>query len=70
MTPAYLTHKSDPALLAQLFEGAKRQLTPEENFEQRVSFVFSTMGKESGVSKEWVREQLKARILGMGWMVV
>ena len=68
MTAAYLTRRSDPVLLAQLYEGAKRKLTPEENFEQCVSFVFSAMGK-CGVTKEWVREGLKEWVLGMGGTV-
>jgi hypothetical protein len=70
MTETYLTRKSDPELLARLIEGAKRPLTPEENFEQCVSFVFSTMSEESGVSKDWVRQGLREWFLGMGGMVV
>ena len=65
MTEAYLTRKSDPVLLARLMQAPRRQLTPEEYFEQCVSFVFSTMSDESGVSKDWVRQGLKEDMIGL-----
>ena len=48
--------KTEPVLLEKLKAAAGRAMTPEEAFEQRVSFVFST---QDGMTKDQVREALR-----------
>jgi hypothetical protein len=51
---------TDPTLLDRLVDAARNyRMTPQEVFDQRVSFVYGQMNGE--VTKEWVREQLAAR---------
>jgi hypothetical protein len=49
---------TDPRLLDALIEGAKKKRTPKEVSEQRVSYIFSAMDKDSGVTKERIRKAL------------
>lgn len=46
--------KTDPRLLAAVHSASKR-LSPQEIMEQRVSFVYGSMGHESNMTKEQVR---------------
>lgn len=48
--------KTDPVLLSRLENAASRPMTPEEAFEQRVSFVFSV---QDSMKKDEVRTALK-----------
>jgi hypothetical protein len=59
-----LSPKTDPNLIAQLRDAATRKPTPGELFEQRVSFVFSAMSENSGVTREQVREMVTANQAG------
>ena len=51
--------KADKELLERLEAGAKRKKTKEELEQQRVSFIFSGMRKESGMSKADIEKRLK-----------
>lgn len=54
LSPVY-THSS----LAELLEAAKSyEMSPDEKFEQRVSFVYGTLPFDSKVTREQVRQQL------------
>ncbi len=49
--------KTDPSLLERIRRAAERQLTTSELVEQRVSFVFGSMGGDkSGMTKDRVRQ--------------
>ena len=56
MSTAFLTLKTDPALLSKLEHAAERKPTPSEMLEQRVSFVYGSLKDSSGVSRERVRQ--------------
>ncbi len=58
--PALDAVKTDPELLALLKAAANRVMTPEEAFEQRVSFVYGCMKMADGISKERVRDLLRS----------
>ena len=50
---------TDPELVRLLKEAAKRQMTPEERFEQKVSWVYGQLGhKHPEITKEQVRAHL------------
>lgn len=51
--------KTNEALLKRLEEAAKRKLTKEEIEKQRISFIYSGMPKESGMSKVDIEKALK-----------
>lgn len=57
--------RSDPKLIQALEEAAKRGLTPEELRRQRVSYVLSSLPKESAITREQV-ERVLARQEGRG----
>ena len=49
--------KTDPSLLAKVRHAAERKLTTSELVEQRVSFVYGSMGGDmSGMTKDHVRQ--------------
>lgn len=53
-----LNLKTDSALLASLREAKSKTMTEEEIREQRVSFVYSSMGDKSDISRERIKEIL------------
>lgn len=48
--------KSDASLLEALHKAVTRRLTPEEVFEQRVSFVFGSIDSDSSITREQVKQ--------------
>ena len=54
----WLAFRDAPSLLEYLKASIGRRMTPEESFEQRVSFAFSTQG---GMTKDQVRAILLKR---------
>lgn len=52
------TIETDEGLLRRLNQAAKRKMTEEEIKEQRVSFIFAGMPKESSMSKVQIKETL------------
>lgn len=56
---AELNIKTNQELIAKLEELAKRGLTPEEVEAQRLSFIFSGMPNNSGMSKLDIKRELK-----------
>jgi hypothetical protein len=53
-----LKSKTDESLLDALAKSVKQKRTSEEAEAQKVSFIFSAMDKESGVTKQRIREVL------------
>jgi SpoU rRNA methylase family enzyme len=53
-----LTLKSNARILAAIKRAAEHKQSPQEVMEQRVSFVFGSMGRDSGVTKEQVRQAI------------
>ena len=51
--------KSDAALLAKLAEAAKRPMSKEELRAQKISFILSSMSKDSTVTRKQVEETLE-----------
>ena len=60
MTDSVLSLRSDQRVLDSLRAAAQQRQTPAEVFEQRVSFVYSAMSEKSGVSREQVRQLVRA----------
>jgi hypothetical protein len=58
MTNEALKTATDKRLLDALEEGARKGRSSKEASEQRISFVYGAMDKESGVTKERIREAL------------
>lgn len=58
-SPAAASTDTDPALLALLERAAGRGMTPEEEFEQRVSFVWGQLPWKDKRSREEVRESVR-----------
>ena len=56
-----LSLRDPPALTALIERARQHKMTPQEVFDQRVSFVWGQM--RGDVTKEWVR----ARLSGEGW---
>ncbi len=54
-----LSLKTDTKLLERLAKAAKRKLTADEVEKQRISFIFSGMPKDSGMSKIDIEKVLK-----------
>jgi len=52
--------KIDPALLSRLTRDTGRRLTRAELDEQRVSFVYGSVGAKLGLSREQVKRALMA----------
>lgn len=50
---------ADPELLELLERAKHRKLTPDELFEQRVSFVYGQIGSDSKLTKDEVRGIIK-----------
>ena len=48
----------DPNFLGKLEEAAARRMTAEERRQQKVSFIVGTMGSDSSITREKVREIL------------
>lgn len=53
---------SSPQVLEKLKKAAQVQLTDADRFEQRVSFVFSSLGKSNTMTKADVRAQLRHQV--------
>ena len=56
--------KTNPELLEKLEAAAKKQMTPEEIFEQRVAWVWSLQDFSNGeppYSKDEIREMLRKK---------
>lgn len=58
MTKDAMKAKTDTKLLDALAQAVRHKRTRTEIAEQRVSFIYSAMDKESGVTKERIREAL------------
>jgi hypothetical protein len=58
MTNEALKTATDPRLINALTEAAKKTRSKKEAAEQKVSYIYSAMDKESGVTKERIREAL------------
>ena len=52
--------KTDPRLLDAV-KSASKAMTPYEILEQRVSFVYGSMSKDSNMTKEQVRQVVMAQ---------
>lgn len=50
--------KADEKLIEKLQASTSRKLTEDEKFEQRVSFVYSSMDLDSAITKQEIREAL------------
>ncbi len=50
--------KSSPAVHAALARVSKRAMNPQEVLEQRISYVYGLMSKDSTVTREQVREMI------------
>ena len=51
-----LTLKSSRVLLDSIRDASKKKLSPRDIQEQRVSFVYGSMGNQNSVTKERIRE--------------
>jgi hypothetical protein len=58
MTNEALKTATDKRLIDALTEAAKKGRSSKEAAEQKISYVYSAMDKESGVTKERIREEL------------
>ncbi|WP_028681526.1 hypothetical protein [Pseudomonas chlororaphis] len=56
MAKNFLDLNTSPDLLLALKGAAQHKQTPEEVLEQRVSFVYGSVGSENGVTREQVRK--------------
>jgi hypothetical protein len=52
------TSRTDPTLLRALEKAAKQRLTPEELRSQRVSYILSSLARESLITREQVERVL------------
>lgn len=52
-------YRTDSELVKRLEAAAKRKRTQEEIEKQRVSFIYSGMGKKSGMSKADIEKAIK-----------
>ena len=57
--------KTDPSVLSALEQAAARKATPQEIFEQRVSFVFSSLSESSGATREHVKQVIREQQEGV-----
>ncbi|MBI3349729.1 MAG: hypothetical protein HY020_21280 [Burkholderiales bacterium] len=53
---------SDQSVLAKLKKAAQVQMSDADRFEQRVSFVFGSLGKNNTMTKADVRAQLRHQV--------
>ena len=51
--------ETDPEFTRQLEENARRPRTPEERFQQRVSFVYGNQPKEMDFTREEIEQHLR-----------
>ena len=58
MTKDAMNTATDKRLLEALTEAVKKKRSTKEVAEQKVSFVYSAMDKDSGVTKERIRQAL------------
>jgi hypothetical protein len=58
MTNETLNTATDQRLLDALTQAVKKKRSSKEAAEQKVSYVYSAMDKESGVTKQRIREEL------------
>lgn len=58
MTNEALNTATDQRLLDALTQAVKKKRSSKEAAEQKVSYVYSAMDKESGVTKERIRAEL------------
>lgn len=56
MAKNFLDLKTDPGLLSALQGAAQHKQTAAEMLEQRVSFVYGSVGSQNGVTREQVRK--------------
>jgi hypothetical protein len=56
MLDNFLAITTDKKVLDGLREAARRAPSPEDQLEQRVSFVYSSMSEKSGITREQVRD--------------
>ena len=56
MENGFLALKTDPKLLEKIKSASAHKQSAKEMFEQRVSFVFGSMPRESGITREQVRQ--------------
>lgn len=56
MVDNFLSIETDKTVLENLRTAAQRTPSAEEQLEQRVSFVYSSMSEKSGVTRDKVRE--------------
>lgn len=59
-----LKRQTDSTLLGSLLQAAARPISSDEVAAQRVSFAFGTLDKDSGVSKDRVREVIAGLAVG------
>ncbi|MFM9921903.1 hypothetical protein VLK31_02830 [Variovorax sp. H27-G14] len=52
-----LSLRTDPKLL-EAARSASKKLNPQEILEQKISFVFGSMGRDSNMTKEQVRRSI------------
>lgn len=55
MVRNFLDLKTNPDLLCALKGAAQQKQTADESLEQRVSFVYGSLGSKNGVTREQVR---------------
>lgn len=60
MVDNFLAIETDKSVLDSLRAAAQRTPSVEEQQEQRVSFVYSSMSEKSGVTRDQVRELIAA----------
>lgn len=53
---------SDQSVLVKLKKAAQVQMSDADRFEQRVSFVFGSLGKNNTMTKADVRAQLRHQV--------
>ena len=58
MVQDVLSIRTDEALRKKIAEAAAHKLSANELLEQRVSFVYSSLGHQSNVTREQVRSML------------
>ena len=55
----FVARKTDSKLLGRLAAAAKEKLTPVDIEQQRISFVYSVMGRREGMTRERIEHLLK-----------
>lgn len=66
MQSNFLAIRTSPDLLNKLRTATPRKASPNEQLEQRVSFVFGSMAQDSGVTRERVRQVILEQVGGSG----